>query len=102
MALSNDSKWTQIFNTSRLRNLSNEERIKLTNSIWKASKRLEHINLERKKKSLKVISMTEVARKERLPAVTTKKTCQSMTMSGKPCTFRAVSECGRFCKKHSL
>jgi len=33
---------------------------------------------------------------------TSVKKCQSLTMIGKPCPFKAVSECGRFCKKHSL
>jgi len=28
--------------------------------------------------------------------------CQAETMSGKPCRCRAVTPCGRFCKKHRL
>lgn len=31
---------------------------------------------------------------------TTKKICSATTMSGKPCSFKAV--CGDYCKKHSV
>ena len=28
------------------------------------------------------------------------KTCQAVTLSGRPCRFRATSACGKYCRKH--
>lgn len=28
------------------------------------------------------------------------KTCQAVTLSGRPCRFRATSVCGKYCRKH--
>ena len=38
------------------------------------------------------------------PALSTAKnpTCQALCLTGKKCTFRATSPCGKFCRKHII
>lgn len=101
MEIIHNHEWQQIFDS--LKNESSEEsRKKLTDSLWRAKVRLEHIRSEKKKRSIKIIDSSEIKHYPTEMKKTSVKKCQSLTMIGKPCPFKAVSECGRFCKKHSL
>lgn len=102
MEVERDAKWTEIYNSTDAKKFPNNDRIKFTTAIWKASKKLEEINKKKKEKSIKIIDITEAETSRQELKVVTKNVCQSQTMSGKPCKFKAVSACGRFCKKHSL
>mgnify|MGYP000111079809 FL=1 len=66
-------------------------------ATWKC--KMSYKKHEQKKADRKLIVLDrppEVAVTSRTHA----KTCQATTMSGKPCSFRAV--CGDFCKKHRI
>ena len=77
---------------------------KFANNLWKAERRL------RDGKSYKLSMGTKFIPLDQCPkentqiksrtGTTTK--CQAVTMSGKPCPFRATSDCGKFCKKHII
>jgi hypothetical protein len=69
----------------------------LADATWKC--KMSYKKHEEKKESRQVIVI------DKLPeSVVTQrthvKTCQATTMSGKPCSFKAV--CGDFCKKHRI
>lgn len=74
-----------------------EKCVKLANATWIMKKKyLEH---EKKKDDRQIIVIDkppEVVNEQRKA----KKTCCATTMTGKPCTFKAV--CGDYCKKHSV
>ena len=69
----------------------------LADATWKMKMRyLEH---QQKKDIQKIVVL------EKTPDVvteqrTSKKICCAVTMTGKPCSFKAV--CGNYCKKHSV
>lgn len=103
MALTRDSKWLDIYNSGDASKYSNADRIKFTTAIWKASNKSNEIKKKKKEKSLKIIDFVEIeTTRQAETKVFTKHVCQSHTMAGKPCSFKAVSMCGRYCKKHSL
>ena len=58
------------------------------------------INAEKKAKS--IIFLKEVPKASRMPQPVSKHTCQALTLTGKPCAFKATSPCGKFCKKHII
>ena len=98
-----DPKWLDIYKTNN-KYETEEMKLKITDSIWRSYKNMEKFREEKKKKSIKVIDFipeTKSFSSSGMSASRTKK-CQSLTMSGKPCPYRATSECGRFCKKHIL
>jgi hypothetical protein len=69
----------------------------LADATWKC--KMSYKKHEQKKADRKLIVL------DRPPEVcvtsrTHAKTCQATTMSGKPCSFKAV--CGDFCKKHRI
>ena len=72
-----------------------EKCVQLANATWIMKKKyLEH---EKKKDSRQIVVIEkppEVVNEQR----TVKKICCATTMTGKPCSFKAV--CGDFCKKH--
>jgi hypothetical protein len=74
-----------------------EKCVQLANATWIMKKKyLEH---EKKKDSRQIVVIDkppDVVNEQR----TTKKICCATTMSGKPCSFKAV--CGDYCKKHSV
>ena len=74
-----------------------ERCVQLANATWIMKKKyLEH---EKKKQSRQIVILSkipEVVNESR----TSKRICCATTMSGKPCSFKAV--CGDFCKKHSV
>ena len=55
---------------------------------------------EKKAKKIRFIPLEKAAR----PAVPTAKNavCQALCLTGKKCTFRATSPCGKFCRKHII
>lgn len=76
---------------------SDEKCVKLANATWIMKRRyLEH---EKKKQSRQIIILSKIP-EEVNESRTNKRICCATTMSGKPCSFRAV--CGDFCKKHSV
>jgi hypothetical protein len=77
-------------------------RIKFANATWRASECMNRIRATRKKKSLKIISEVPLIMPKPHQGKIALIKCQSLTMSGKPCPFKATSDCGRFCKKHIL
>ena len=69
----------------------------LADATWKC--KMSYKKHEQKKSDRQLIVLDrppEVAVTSRTHA----KTCQATTMTGKPCSFRAV--CGDFCKKHRI
>ena len=104
MNTESDPKWLAIYNSEDAKKFPDDTRIKFTRAIWKAKQKLNEINLKKKEKSIKIIDSVEIEtlHKESISRTVVKNICQSQTMSGKPCKFKAISECGRFCKKHSL
>lgn len=100
MEVIRDSVWERCLSDAvKMYRLSepNDACYQLANATWVMKKRYrEH---EKKKDSRKLIVIDkppEVVNEQR----TAKKTCCATTMSGKPCSFRAV--CGDYCKKHSV
>jgi hypothetical protein len=63
------------------------------------------IDDEKRSKRTKVITIDKVAglltTAQPLPK-TKNAVCQAMCLSGKKCTFKATSPCGKFCKKHII
>ena len=104
MNTESDPKWLAIYNSEDAKKFPDDTRIKFTRAIWKAKQKLNEIPLNKKEKSIQIIDSAEIEtlHKESISRTVVKNICQSQTMSGKPCKFKAISECGRFCKKHSL
>ena len=95
-------QWKAHFEKASKENQTEEMCSKLADSLCRAQECMDKCVEEKKKKSAKVITGTP--KQEAAVSNHTKqvKKCQSTTLTGKPCPFKAVSECGRFCKKHSL
>ena len=101
MNVTRDEKWQEYYNDPSNTKLTEDIRIKTANAFWRAKQRMLEIQAIKKAKSIKIITYTEIPKQ--VAANTSKiKKCQSLTMTGKPCTFKPTSECGRFCKKHCL
>jgi hypothetical protein len=69
----------------------------LADATWKMKMR--YLKHQQKKDTQKIVVLDkppEVVTEQR----TSKKICCAVTMSGKPCSFKAV--CGDYCKKHSV
>lgn len=74
-----------------------EKCIQLANATWVMKKKYqEH---EKKKADRKLIVLDKVPEMV-VTQRSSKKICCATTMTGKPCSFRAV--CGDYCKKHSV
>jgi len=102
MEVIRDSKWEELYRDSNAKD-PDEIRIRFADVMWRTYTRFEHNKAERKKRSLKIIEGTPTQTQlEKTAKVVKKQICQSITLTGKPCQFKAVSECGRFCKKHNL
>lgn len=54
---------------------------------------------EKKARQIRFIPLSKVK-----PALPARKdtTCQALCLTGKRCTFKATSPCGKFCKKHII
>jgi len=75
----------------------NDKCYKLADATWRFKKRHEIIKNEREKTKIVVLDKPPnlVARESQ----THQKLCKAITMTGKPCSFKAV--CGDHCRKHS-
>jgi hypothetical protein len=69
----------------------------LADATWKMKMR--YLNHREKRDSQKIVVLDKVPENV-TEQRTTKKICCATTMSGKPCSFKAVF--GDFCKKHSV
>jgi hypothetical protein len=74
---------------------------KLHHAVWKMKTEYQKIENERAAKKVKFITLVDLP-KSQVGANGIKNTqtkrCAAITLSGKPCPFRAT--CGTFCKKH--
>lgn len=52
---------------------------------------------QKKARSTKLIELYDLPKKQNIQGI-----CQAMNMSGKKCVYKATSDCGRFCKRHSI
>lgn len=91
MEVTRDERWEHFYRINK------DE--KTADSMWRFEVRMNKIKAEKAAKSTKLL--TEPPKIVAAPTKYLKK-CQATTMSGKACPFRAISECGRFCKKHIL
>jgi len=100
MEVIRDSVWERCLTDAvKMYRLSepNDACYQLANATWVMKKRYrEHENKKDSRKLIVIDKPPEVVNEQR----TAKKTCCATTMSGKPCSFRAV--CGDYCKKHSV
>jgi|TARA_R110000822_G_scaffold174728_2_gene314337 hypothetical protein len=75
----------------------NEACYQLANATWIMKKKYQEHKMKKEQRQVVVIDKApEIVNEMR----NSKKTCCATTMSGKPCSFKAV--CGDFCKKHSV
>ena len=70
---------------------------RLADATWKC--KMSYKRHEEKKESRQVVVIDKLPESV-VTQRTQVKTCQATTMSGKPCSFKAV--CGDFCKKHRI
>ena len=69
----------------------------LADATWKMKMRyLEH----QQKKDIQKIVVLEKTPEVMTEQRTSKKICSAVTMTGKPCSFKAI--CGDYCRKHSV
>lgn len=100
MAIIRDSKWEEFYKSANVE-YDEECKVKYANAFWRAYVRQQSIKIQKQNRSMKMLTEVPkqfIATKESVKS----RICQSETMSGKPCKFKATSDCGRFCKKHSL
>jgi hypothetical protein len=60
---------------------------------------------EKRSRQVKVITLDKVASimtNRPVQACTKNAVCQALCLTGKKCTFKATSPCGKFCKKHII
>lgn len=75
----------------------NEKCHALANATWVLKNKYKQAQHRKDTRRTIMIDKTpEVVNEQR----TSKKICQAITMSGKPCSFKTM--CGNFCKKHSV
>jgi hypothetical protein len=100
MEIVRDAVWERCLNDAvKMYRLSepNDACYNLANATWVMKKKYQEA--EQKKDSRKIVFLDkppEVVNEQR----TAKKICCATTMTGKPCSFKAV--CGDYCKKHSV
>lgn len=76
---------------------ADEKCLKLANATWVMKHAYTRIqNRKDTRRTMMIDKTPEVVNEPR----TSKKMCHAVTMSNKPCSFRAV--CGDFCKKHAV
>lgn len=69
----------------------------LADATWKMKRSYKRV--QEKKDTRRIIILSKTPETTNEPR-TNKKICCATTMTGKPCSFKAV--CGDFCKKHSV
>ena len=99
--VTHDDRWQELYDNTN-KNHSEEMRLKEADVLWIVITNYEQAREERKAQGIKVLT-------EPPPEVYHEKSkfnksvmCQATTMSNKPCKSKAISECGRFCKKHLI
>lgn len=101
MEIIRDSAWTAFYSDEMSHNKTSESKILYANACWRAHICLKSIKDKKKEKSLKILS--ELPKQVIQVKMNIKNCkCQSQTLAGKACQFKAISGCGRFCKKHSI
>lgn len=101
MEIIRDAMWNTCLSDAtkmyRLRE-PNEKCYRLADATWKMKNSyIKHKNT----KSKSAIVVLDAPPKENIPEQRTHhKICCAMTMSGKPCQFKAV--CGNYCRKHKV
>ncbi len=93
MEVIRDDRWNHFYQS--------DNNTKMADTRWRLEKRYNEIKAARERRSIKVISYLDVPKTQTETKHSLKK-CNAITMSGKPCPFRANSACGKFCKKHIL
>lgn len=100
MEVIRDSLWERcLADAVKMYRLSepNEKCYSLANATWVMKKKYREHQEKKDDRQIVVLSKApEVVNEQR----SNKKICCATTMSGKPCSFKAV--CGDFCKKHSV
>lgn len=100
MEIVRDSLWERcLADATKMYRISepDEKCVKLANATWIMKKKYREHSEKKEDRQVVVLSKApEVVNEQR----STKKICCATTMSGKPCSFKAV--CGDFCKKHSV
>jgi len=93
-----DSRWDKLYSQTNPKN-PEEMRIKEADVLWIVITNYEKDKEERKSLGTKFLKELP---KEVYHEKPKQATCQAVTISNKPCKFKPVSECGRFCKKHLI
>ena len=103
VVITRDDRWTNYYNQGVARTDVNAEHF--ANIFWKTERMFRKLNDRKVSRGIKFIPMDQCPKEksEARPGskVRTVK-CQAITMTGKPCPFRATSGCGKFCKKHII
>lgn len=99
MEIVRDELWTQCLdNAVKMYRLiePDEKCFKLADATWRCKMSYKKLSDKKQERQTIVIDKPpEVINEPR----NTKKLCCALTMSGKPCSFKAV--CGDYCKKHN-
>jgi hypothetical protein len=99
MQIVRDAVWTTCLNDAvKMYRLSepNEKCYRLADATWRLKNGYKR---EKEKRMQRVSQLIDKVPDQPRIAVTAK-TCSAITMTGKPCHFRAV--CGNFCRKHRV
>lgn len=100
MEVIHDSLWhTCLTDAIKMYQVSeaNDKCVQLANATWVMKNKYKQVqNKKDNRKTIMIEKTPEVVNEQR----TSKKICQAITMSSKPCSFRAI--CGDFCKKHNV
>jgi hypothetical protein len=77
---------------------------KLSRAVWRVNESYRKIKEERAAKCIKIIDFNDLPKKSESggtrKSLANNTTCQAITLSGRPCKFKAT--CGNFCKKHKV
>ena len=102
IVITRDARWTNFYNQGVSRKAEDPE--VFANIFWKTEKMFRRVNDRKISRNVKFLPMDQCP-KEKVDARHVKASaikCQAITMAGKPCPFRATSDCGKFCKKHII
>lgn len=80
--------------------------VRWANGSWRVHQVRKEDEIERKRRSIKFlekpppIPMPNSSGSSRGGGRSGTKQCQAVTLSGRPCRFKATSPCGKYCRKH--
>lgn len=75
----------------------------MARAVWKMNESYRKIKEEREAKRIKIIDFNDLPKRIATgpkKSLASNTTCQAITLSGRPCKFKAT--CGKFCKKHKV